>query len=302
MGTRSANGRPPPPAVELGWDEWVGLVAAGDRAGPWVTLNRVLALNAPGARDREGRPDPWHLALVVEFLGPGREQHLWLPSFAELDALVDSLTHLGVAVPGGSPLEPFVVTDPTGRDEVVRGLRSNRLTVARVLRPPRGPGRGGNPTPIHPVVEFSGTFGEIHYWKPTPLSVGDVRSALWRVYRWNLENDAGGRRWRGLDPGDGQQSPWAATRWRPPGASRGSALRSRRVRNTSTGITHHPGAQRSINHYLFYILRHAKYRINRYSEVVYSKPGWPGRFPGFGGAGIRPSPRRWGVASPAGAF
>jgi len=200
MGARDANGRPPPPAVELGWDEWAGLVAAGDRTGPWVLLNRLLALNAPGARDGEGRPDPHHLALVVEFLGPGREQYLWLPSFAELDALVGSLGQLGIAVPGGPPVEPKVVADPAERDAVVRGLRYNRLAVARVLRPPRGPGRAGNPTPIHPAVEFSDPLGRALYWRPTPLGVGDVRSTLKWVYRWNVENDAEGRRRRGLGP------------------------------------------------------------------------------------------------------
>ena len=187
------------------------MVATGDRAGPWVVLNHILALNTPWSRGKDGGPDPWNLALVAELLGSNNELFYWLPSFAELDAVVDSLAHLGVAVPGGSPLEPFVVTDPAGRDEVVRGLRSNRLAVARVLRPPRGPGRAGNPAPIHPVVEFSGTFGEIRYWKPTPLSIGSVLSALKWVYRWNVENDAEGRRRRGLDTGNGRRA--APTSW-----------------------------------------------------------------------------------------
>ena len=196
--------------VELGWDGWDELFTAEQYTRSWIALNRLLALNTPWSRGKDGRPDPRHLTLVVEFLGPGREQHLWIPSFAELDALVDSLAHLGVAVPGGPPLEPPVVEDPAERDAVVRGLSYGRLAVARVLRPPRGPGRVGNPTPIHLVAEFSDPRGRDLYWGPTPLSVGDVRSALWRVYKWNLENDAGGRRWRGLDPGDGQRFPWAA--------------------------------------------------------------------------------------------
>lgn len=205
MGTRGANGRPPPPAVELGWDEWAELVAAGDRAWSWVGFNRVLALNTPWSRDREGRPDPWHLTLVVELIGRG--QYLWIPSFAELDAVVGSLALLGVAVPGGPPVEPFVVEDPAGRDAVVQGLRYNRLTVARVLRPPRGTGRAGNLPPIHLAVEFSGPSGRTLYWGPAPRSVGVVRSALAWVYKWNLENDAGSRRWRGLDPDNGR---WTA--------------------------------------------------------------------------------------------
>jgi len=210
MGTRSANGRPPPPVVEPGRDEWAGLVAAGIRARSWIGFNRVLALNTPWSRDREGRPDPWHLTLVVELLGPNREWLHWIPSFAELDALVGSLAHLGVAVPGGSPLEPFVVEDPAGRDEVVWNLRRNRLTVARVLRPPRG---AAGPPEVRLAVEFSDPTGRALYWRPTPPDVGDVRSALEWVYRWNLENDAGGRRWRGLDPGNGRRAapaPWIA--------------------------------------------------------------------------------------------
>jgi hypothetical protein len=215
MGARNANGRPPPPAVELGWDEWTGLIAAGGRVRSWVSLNRLLALNTPWSRGKDGRPDPWNLALIVEFLDPNQERLYWLPSFAELDALVGSFTLLGVAVPGGPPVEPKVVADPMERDAVVQGLRSNRLTVARVLRPPRDVGYAGNPMPIHLVVEFSDPFGEIQYWKPMPLSVGSVLSTLRWVYRWNVENDAEGRRRRGLDPGDGPQSPWAAARLDP---------------------------------------------------------------------------------------
>jgi len=210
MEVRNANGRPPPPAVELGWDEWAGLVAVRDRAGPWIMLNRLLALNAPGARDREGRPDPWHLTLVVELLGPNREWLHWIPSFAELDAMAGSLAHLGVAVPGGFPPEPFVVEDPEWRDAVVWNLRRNRLTVARVLRPPRG---AAGPPEARLVVELSDPLGRDLYWMATPSGVGFVRSALRWVYRWNLENDAGGRVRRGLDPGNGRRAapaPWIA--------------------------------------------------------------------------------------------
>jgi hypothetical protein len=213
MGTRGSNGRPPPPAVELGWDEWDELVAAGDRARPWVTLNHVLALNTPWSRGKDGSSDPWNLALVAEFLGSNNELFYWLPSFTEVGAVVDSLALLGVAVPGGPPVEPKVVADPAERDAVVRGLRYSRLIVARVLRPPRDGGRAGNPTPIHLVVEFLDPLGGIRYWRPTPLSIGSVRSALKWVYKWNVENDAEGRRRRGLDPGDGRQAaptPWAA--------------------------------------------------------------------------------------------
>ena len=210
MGTRNANGRPPPPVVELGWDRWVELFTAEQYSRSWIALNRLLALNTPWSRGKDGRPDPRHLTLVVELLGPNREWLYWIPSFAELDTVVGSLALLGVAVPGGSPPEPFVVEDPAGRDEVVWNLRRNRLAVARVLRPPRG---AAGPPEVHLVVEFSDPPGRDLYWRTTPPGVGFVRSALKWVYKWNLENDAGGRRWRGLDPGDGRRAapaPWIA--------------------------------------------------------------------------------------------